>query len=486
MKFNKKFLAVLLSASLIISGCGVEKGNPGSSASSPIFLNMSGTSLTFQSINSTINLTYSNNATQYLDGTGNWTVPPGGNVSSNHTHSPGNITGGTQNQTIISNGTRGQWFTPVVAWISDYVSDITSRLATYVGGITTTNNSQVGYRVTWNGTAYVLSPPSFAGELTYYFQNSSANYSNYKRLLTTIESTKTTNTTAGVTNNQTLANFITDAGSPNLDIIPAGSFDIHLHASQTAGTQATTIHPEIWETAANGTDIAMIGMAEPTATLTGTETEYSLVFINNNPYTLNSTSSRILVRLHAYVTGGGSAPTVNIYFGGLADSAILFPSSTVASNTFLLTANVTTTPTANKVPAANTSGKLNEGWINRAWAIDLFSANGSVTVQNNTKTFCVPDFLNGFNVTSVWAMDTTNSTSGNVTVNIYNVRLAQYIMTTALSIDANEGTSYTAAVPAVLSGNLTGLQTGDILRYDVIFAGTGTKGLQVGVMVSKP
>lgn len=511
MKFNKKFLAILLSASLVISGCGVEKGNPGSSQSSPIYVNMAGTNLTFQnvSINSSSNLTYSNNATQYLDGTGNWTVPAGGAGSSNHTHSPGNITGGTPNQTIISDGTRGQWFTPVVAWISDYASNLTNTLANYVTNVlflAHTNNTSnphnttinqvvvpitpnpltvVGQRLTMGADGNVTwQPPSFAGAYKFYFQNTSANYSNYKQLIAnTIELTKTTNTTAGVTNNQTLATFITNQNVPNLVNIPAGSFEFHIHASQTAGTQTTTLHAEIWETAANGTDIARIGMAEPTSTLTGAELEYDLVFVNNNPYTFNSTSSRVLVRIHAIVSGGGTAPTINLYWGGLADAFVAFPSITVNVNNFVATANVTTTPTANLIPAANASGIIDPGWITHGGLVPLFSPNITVTAQNETKIAGILPMLNASNITAVGAWVSTNSTSGNVTVNIYSIRLAAIVAT--IYIDVNKGSSYTSATAPIIYTANSGLQTGDILRFDVIYAGTGAKGLQVGFQTEK-
>ena len=180
------------------------------------------------------------------------------------------------------------------------------------------------------------------------------------------------------------------------------------------------------------------------------------------------------------VTGGAMTVTSLTTTGAVNAGSTNITAAMVGA---LATANVTTIPGVNKTPSTNSSGKL-DAWTTKSFIVDLFATNITVTAQNNTRFVTLPSWVNGYNITAVWAGLATNSTSGNVTVNIYNVRLGQYVCTTAISLDVNEGTTKTAAVPAVLSSNLTGLQDYDQLRFDVIYAGTGAKGLQVGVTIA--
>lgn len=72
---------------------------------------------------------------------------------------------------------------------------------------------------------------------------------------------------------------------------------------------------------------------------------------------------------------------------------------------------------------------------------------------------------------------TTASSSGLPTVDI-NVN-GSSILSTKLTIDANEKTSVTAATPAVLSS--TTIADDDELTFDIDVAGTGAKGLKVTI-----
>ena len=53
------------------------------------------------------------------------------------------------------------------------------------------------------------------------------------------------------------------------------------------------------------------------------------------------------------------------------------------------------------------------------------------------------------------------------------------MLSTEITIDVSEFTSYTAATPPVIDTGHDGVATGDILRIDVDVAGTGAKGLIV-------
>jgi hypothetical protein len=82
-----------------------------------------------------------------------------------------------------------------------------------------------------------------------------------------------------------------------------------------------------------------------------------------------------------------------------------------------------------------------------------------------------------FIATAVTASLDTASTSGAVTIDIKVGGTSR--LSTLLTIDANEQTSFTAAAPAVISNpNFT---AGELVTISITTAGTGAKGLKVGI-----
>lgn len=121
--------------------------------------------------------------------------------------------------------------------------------------------------------------------------------------------------------------------------------------------------------------------------------------------------------------------------------------------------------------------------------VNLFASdpNGADLVAGNGKAFfTVPAVFSGQAIQSVQAAVTTASTSGLPTVQLTRIRGGGSIsvLSTLVTIDANELTSYTAVTASVVNSSNAALQTGDLLRVDVTVAGTGTKGLQVIVSVA--
>ena len=130
----------------------------------------------------------------------------------------------------------------------------------------------------------------------------------------------------------TLQNWATNAGIPNLAFIPAGSYLLHIHALRTGGG-TVTLHAQFWEVSSTGVDIAMIGQTGDTPALGTSEVEYIVDFSDSNTYTMASAASRIVARVFAVVSG--SAPTVQIFVGGTADSHLALPSNTVDASNFV-------------------------------------------------------------------------------------------------------------------------------------------------------
>jgi hypothetical protein len=124
------------------------------------------------------------------------------------------------------------------------------------------------------------------------------------------------------------------------------------------------------------------------------------------------------------------------------------------------------------------------GQLGRVAQVLVTDPAGDALVTGDGQAFLlVPSQLNGRNITSVAAAVTTQSSSGAVTVQVARVRggTPVDVLSTALTIDANETTSYTAATPAVINTSNDDLATGDLLRIDVDGAGTGAKGLIVSI-----
>jgi hypothetical protein len=106
--------------------------------------------------------------------------------------------------------------------------------------------------------------------------------------------------------------------------------------------------------------------------------------------------------------------------------------------------------------------------------------NGSAIVTGDGQRYvAVDDDLNGKNLIDADACLTTPSSSAAVQVQIHNVTQAADMLTTKISIDANESCSYTAATPPVIDTGNDDVATGDILRVDIDASGTGAKGLIV-------
>jgi hypothetical protein len=113
--------------------------------------------------------------------------------------------------------------------------------------------------------------------------------------------------------------------------------------------------------------------------------------------------------------------------------------------------------------------------------------NGSAITTGDGKAFYrVPSTLNGCNLVGVAASVSTVSSSGIPTVQIHNLSQTADMLTTKLTIDANETDSSTAANAAVIDTANDDVATGDKLRIDIDVAGTGAKGLIVELQFQLP
>ncbi len=115
----------------------------------------------------------------------------------------------------------------------------------------------------------------------------------------------------------------------------------------------------------------------------------------------------------------------------------------------------------------------------RYFQFTVFPTADTVTTGDDKVRFDIPADIGGMNlVYCLMTLDTVSS-SGLPTVQIRNVTDSVDMLSTKLSIDANEYTSLTAAAPAVIDGSKDDVAEGDRLAIDCDIAGTGTKGLRV-------
>lgn len=116
----------------------------------------------------------------------------------------------------------------------------------------------------------------------------------------------------------------------------------------------------------------------------------------------------------------------------------------------------------------------------RCYPIPVSSPTGAAISTGDGQAYAwVPTLLDGYVLTEPVACVATASSSGAVTVQVRNVTQAHDMLSTAITIDANESTSYTAATPPVVNAANAAVAVGDAIAIDVDGAGTGTKGLFV-------
>ncbi len=111
-----------------------------------------------------------------------------------------------------------------------------------------------------------------------------------------------------------------------------------------------------------------------------------------------------------------------------------------------------------------------------------------VTTGEGKLIFCIPAALNTYKLTAAQAFVTTVSSSGLPGVGIRSVTGSYEMLTTNITIDASEFTSYTAATAAVIdtASSHDVVATGDLIAVDVDVAGTGAKGLGVILTFTLP
>lgn len=117
-------------------------------------------------------------------------------------------------------------------------------------------------------------------------------------------------------------------------------------------------------------------------------------------------------------------------------------------------------------------------------------ANDTVLTTGDGKhTITIPSDLNGMDLVDADIVVYGSSSSGLPTVQLHNLDYsggASDMLSTLMTIDTSELSSYTATTPPVIDTSKDDVATGDRIRIDVDVAGTGTDGLDVIMVFQTP
>jgi len=117
--------------------------------------------------------------------------------------------------------------------------------------------------------------------------------------------------------------------------------------------------------------------------------------------------------------------------------------------------------------------------ITKNVVVKAISDDDMLYVADGITHFTVPIEMNGMDLVSVGAHVYTASTSGLPTFQIHNLTDDVDMLSTRITIDANETDSSNAATPAAIDTAHDDVATGDVIRIDCDVVGTGAEGMEI-------
>jgi len=121
----------------------------------------------------------------------------------------------------------------------------------------------------------------------------------------------------------------------------------------------------------------------------------------------------------------------------------------------------------------------------RVGTISVIDAATTITTGDGKKSIFIPAEFDGWKIVALHATLVTASTSGAPIIQVRNVTDGVDVLSTRITIDQSEKTSYTAATAPVIDTSNNTVATGDEIAIDLDGAGTGAKGLDVIISLQK-
>lgn len=282
------------------------------------------------------------------------------------------------------------------------------------------------------------------------------------------------------------------AGSLELSELPANGSNYRKWLMPDALTASLTfLYPDSVPTAgqtmafsAPSSDVSTISWINPATAASGG----SLTTVGAYGITLTATG-----------TTGVTLPTSGTLLAsgtGTADASVTDASTTAKGKVELAIASEVTTGSSAAL-AVTPDALRGSDYGKKVFLLEVFEDATALATGDGKLYIPVPAEYAGWNVVAVSAhLGSVVSSSGAVDVDIARcaavatgVRCSGTVaalLSTTLTVDANEDGSETAATAAVIDTSNDDLPTAGHLRIDVDGAGTGTKGLIVRIVVQKP
>lgn len=168
--------------------------------------------------------------------------------------------------------------------------------------------------------------------------------------------------------------------------------------------------------------------------------------------------------------------------GDITDVGTLLTGNADAIVTKASSAEITTGTEAVKVITPDTLA--GSGYGKRTMSVLVNDSVELVSGDGRAYFPRIPSYLNGWNIIEVAA----NMVAGTalVTIQLHNLTQTADILSTKLTIDANEKDSKDAVTPAVIDTGENTLATGDRIRVDVDDEGAGTTWYDVQITAQLP
>ena len=176
------------------------------------------------------------------------------------------------------------------------------------------------------------------------------------------------------------------------------------------------------------------------------------------------------------ITDGASYERVA---AGELSSGVYKSASTTDDGIIEIATSAETTTGTDTVRAVSPDGLAESIFGEKIVYVTVLASGTTLTTGDGKAYITIPDALNGMDLIDADASIYVASTSGTPTIAIYNATDGQDMLSTNITIDVDEKTSYTAATAPVINTTYDDVVTGDQIRVDVDVAGTGAAGLDV-------